>query len=174
MMTSGWIDTMTRAFGIEVGIVPTEDAAVVETHRLMARLHERVCCLVDGDAQGLLYVNDLQNVASPPTSIIRWNDGAMIEDAVGWILLASEADALGKLSEMSPTPPTTVADVVVYLKTKKMDIVAYELVAEAISTTPACRARAADLLSGLACACAGSNETQRFLRGGDGVWVFQP
>src|SRR5690606_41467716 len=66
------------------------------------------------------------------------------------------------------------ADVVAYLKTKKMDVIAYESLAEAISTTPACRERAADLLSGLACACADDDATQRFVRGDDGVWVFQP
>jgi len=71
-------------------------------------------------------------------------------------------------------PPASAEDVVTYLKTKKMDIVAYELVADAIATTPTCRERAADLLSGLACACAGSNATQRFVRDINGVWVFQP
>jgi hypothetical protein len=63
---------------------------------------------------------------------------------------------------------------VAYLKTKKMDIIAYESVAEAVATTPACRERAADLLSGLACACAGDETTQRFVHEGHAVWVFQP
>lgn len=174
MMTAGWVDTMSRPFSIEVGVVPTEDAKVVETHRLMARLHRRVSCLVDGDGEGLIYVGRLQAAASPPASIIRWNDGAMIEDSVGWILLADEAAAVTKLVELSQVPPTSATDVVAYLKAKKMDVIAYELVAEAISTTPACRARAADLLAGLACACAGSNATQRFIREVNGVWVFQP
>lgn len=174
MMTAGWVDTMSRPFSIEVGVVPTEDAKIVETHRLMARLHRRVSCLVDGDREGLLYVGNLQGAANPPASIIRWNDGAMIEDSVGWILMANEAAAVAKLAELSQEPPTSVADVVAYLKSKKVDIVAYELVAEAISTTPASRARAADLLGGLACACAGSNATQRFIPDANGVWVFQP
>ena len=38
MMTSGWADSMSRPFGIEVGVVPTEDAKVVETHQLMLSL----------------------------------------------------------------------------------------------------------------------------------------
>ena len=172
MMTEGWVDTMSRPFGIEVGVVPTEDAKVVETHRLMARLHRRVSCLVDGDGEGLLYVGHLKAAASPPFSIIRWNNGATIEDSVGWILAADEAAAIGKLTELSQTPPTSAVDVVTYLKAKKMDVIAYELVAEAISTIPACRSRAADLLAGLACACAGSNATRRFIRA-EGVWVFQ-
>lgn len=109
-----------------------------------------------------------------PAAVIRWNDGAMIEDAVGWILDADEAVAIAKLTELCPAPPISAADVVAYLKAKKMDIIAYEVVAEAIATTPACRERTADLLSGLACACAGSPATQRFICDANGVWVFQP
>jgi predicted ATPase len=174
MMTEGWIDMMQRPFGIEVGVVPTEDANVIETHRLMQRLHRRVCCLVDGDAAGLDYADQLWQEAAPPSAIIRWNDGAMIEDAIGWILNADEPTVVGKLAEISPQPPASTAAVVAYLKTKKMDIIAYENLAEAIATTPGCRARAADLLSGLACACAGDEATQRFVREANGVWVFQP
>ncbi|AQL36464.1 MULTISPECIES: ATP-dependent nuclease [Pseudomonas syringae group] len=174
MMTEGWIDTMPRPFGIEVGVVPTEDANVVETQRLMRRLHQRVCCLVDGDAAGLAYANQLRQEAAPPSAIIRWHDGAMIEDAIGWILDADEAAVVAKLAEISPQPPTSSADIVAYLKSKKMDIIAYESLADAIATTQACRGRAADLLSGLACACVGDEATQRFARGADGVWVFQP
>lgn len=173
MTTSGWLDSMSRPFGIEVGVVPTEDAKVVETHQLMDRLHRNVSCLVDGDGEGLLYATRLRATPTPPAAVIRWNDGAMIEDAVGWILAADEAAAVAKLTELSPAPPTSTAVVVAHLKAMKMDIISYELVAEAIATIPACRARAADLLSGLACACAGSTATQRFVRDANGVWVFQ-
>ncbi len=72
------------------------------------------------------------------------------------------------------TNANSVAEVVARLKAKKMDIVAYEHVADAIATTALCRARAADLLSGLASACAGLDETERFRRDATGVWVFQP
>ena len=98
----------------------------------------------------------------------------MIEDAIGWVLAADEAAVVVKLADLSQAPPTSAADVVAYLKAKKMDIIAYELVAEAIATTPTCRERAADLLSGLACACVGSAATQRFIRDANGLWVFQP
>lgn len=174
MMTAGWVDTMSRPFAIEVGVVPTEDAKVVETHRLLSRLHQRVSCLVDGDGEGLRYIDQLRNAASPPACVIRWNDGAMVEDTVGWILLADEGAALARLADLSQAAPASAADVVTYLKSKKMDVIAYEHVAEAIATTPACRSRAADLLGGLACVCAGSDATPTFVRDVDGVWVFQP
>ncbi|OXI35995.1 ATP-dependent nuclease [Burkholderia aenigmatica] len=174
MMTAGWVDTMTRPFGIEVGVVPTEDAKVVETHRLMARLHGRVCCLVDGDGDGRRYADGLLAAPTPPAAIIRWNEGAMVEDAVGWMLAADEAAIIAKLNDLSLDPPTSIEDVVAYLKVKKMDIIAYELVAEAVATTLRCRERAADLLGGLACACAGDDGTRRFNRDKDGLWIFQP
>ncbi|MBS0455380.1 MAG: AAA family ATPase [Proteobacteria bacterium] len=174
MMSAGWVDGTSRPFGIEVGVVPTEDARVVDTYRLMSRLHRRVTCLVDGDGEGLLYVGQLRNAGAPPASIVRWNDGAMFEDTVGWILSADEVAVVPKLAELFEVAPTSVAEVVAYLKSKKMDIIAYELVAEAISTTAACRLRAGDMLDGLACACAGSNATQRFVQDSGGVWVFRP
>ncbi len=174
MMTAGWVDTMRRPFGIEIGVVPTEDAKVIETHHLMARLHRHVCCLVDGDDEGRLYAARLRASGTPPAAIIRWHDGAMIEDVVGWILTADEALSVEKLSELYEDAPRSIDDVVRYLKSKKMDIVAYELVADVIAAIPACRARAADLLNGIACACAASRETQRFNTDADGVWVFQP
>lgn len=174
MMTAGWGDSMSRPFGIEVGVLPTEDAKVVDIHQLMSRLHRRVSCLVDGDAEGLNYVAQLQAAENPPASVIRWNNGAMIEDAVGWILQADEATVVRKLAELTQVPPVSVAEVVAYLKNKKMDVVAYELIADAIATTPGCRTRAADLLAGLASACAGVADTQRFTRDAKGVWVFQP
>ncbi len=174
VMTEGWVDKMRRPFGIEVGVVPTEDAKVIETQKLMRRLHKRVCCLVDGDAAGLDYVDQLRQDVEQPSEIIRWHDGAMIEDAIGWILDADELTVVGKLVEITTQPPTSIAEVVSYLKMKKMDIIAYESLAEAIATTPACRERAADLLNGLACACAGDKDTQRFVRDKDDVWVFQP
>lgn len=174
MVTAGWVDTMSRPFGVEVGVVPTEDAKVIETHNLMARLHSHVSCIVDGDSTGLQYKDRLLASQTTPASLIRWNDGAMIEDVVGWILNADESAVVGKLTEIAADPPRSTADVVAYLKAHKMDILAYELVAEAIASTPTCRERASDLFSGLACACAGSPATRRFVRDPDGVWVFQP
>ncbi len=174
MLTAGWLETMPRQFGIEVGMVPTEDAKVVETYDNMNRLHKQVCCLVDGDADGFRYIQALREKPTPPAAIIRWSDGQMIEDAIGWILFADGDTVVGKLADLCTEPPNSVADIVEYIKSKKVDLIAYESIAEAIATTPSCRARAADLLGGLACVCAGSLDTTRFSRDVNGVWVFQP
>jgi putative ATP-dependent endonuclease of the OLD family len=175
MLTAGWLDIMIRPFGIEVGMIPTEDAKVVETYQLMSRLHNNVCCLLDGDKAGLGYATKLLANPIPPAAIIRWHDGAMIEDIVGWVLQADAEVAVIKLSDFFPVPFDSVGAVVKHLKSKKVDIVSYESVAEVIAVSAACRARAADLLSGIACACAGSgSQTNRFVCDAEGVWVFKP
>jgi len=171
MLTEGWIASMLRPFGIEVGILPTEDAKVVETLQVVARLHARSCCLVDGDRAGLGYVECLKALPTRPAAIIRWHDGAMVEDVVGWILAAEDHGVLAALAEIQPNV-ASVADFVAHLKTKKVDLVTYEAVAEIIADRQVCRDRAAELFGSLSAAAAGT-ATARFALVDD-VWVFQP
>lgn len=173
LLTEGWVADMQRPFGLEVGMHPTEDAKVVETYQLLQPVHPRACCLVDGDHDGLRYVAGLRALPYPPPSVLRWNDGAMVEDAIGWVLAADPAGCVPLLAEIGGNIPVTVDDVVARLKFRKMDIVAYEMVADAIVNTPDCRHRAVELFNAIACACAGV-DTDRFARDGAGVWVFQP
>jgi hypothetical protein len=173
LLTEGWVADMQRPFGLEVGMLPTEDAKVVETYQLLHPVHPRACCLVDGDQDGLRYIAGLRALPSPPPSVIRWNDGAMVEDAIGWILAADQLGCLPLLADIGGNVPATVADVVDRLKVRKMDIVAYEMVADAIVNTSECRCRAVDLFNAIACACAGI-ESDRFVRDVAGTWVFRP
>lgn len=171
MLTEGWIASMQRPFGIEVGILPTEDAKVVETLQAMARLHAKICCLVDGDTAGLGYVESLKALPTRPTAIIRWHDGAMIEDVVGWILAEEDDSVLASLAQIQPNI-ASIADFVVHLKSKKVDLVTYEEVAEVIADRQVCRDRAAELFGSLSAAAAGA-ATERFALVDD-VWIFQP
>jgi hypothetical protein len=57
------------------------------------------------------------------------------------------------------------------LKLKKMDVICYEAVADAIVNSELCRGRAADLFSALAYTCS-AVPNQHFARGADGAWVF--
>ncbi|PPV39495.1 ATP-dependent nuclease [Ectopseudomonas oleovorans] len=173
MLTEGWSVTMPRAFGIEVGMVPTEDAKVVELYRAMSRIHRHVCCLVDGDHDGLRYIDSLLQEPSRPAAIIRWADGEMIEDVVGWILDADPDAILVALNELTNPAPQAISEIVNRLKDSKMDIVAYEAVADAIVSSPPCRVRAAELFGGLAAICVGGR-SGRFASRDNGVWVFQP
>lgn len=164
---------MERPFGLEVGVIPTDDAKVVETYRLISPLHPRACCLVDGDRDGLRYIAGLRDLPQPPSSILRWHNGAMVEDVVGWILGADAPRALPLLATFAEPAPGTVDDVVAGLKAAKVDIVAYEIIADAIANTPSCRRRAVELFNAIASACAGI-ATARFSRAEDGIWVFMP
>jgi putative ATP-dependent endonuclease of OLD family len=172
MLRQGWAGEYAHSFGLEVGMVPTEDAKVVETTCDLQRVHSRVCCLVDGDTEGLRYVAELTNAAFPPSALLRWNDGQMIEDIVGWILSADPA-ALGvAANEVAALAGLSVPAAVAYAKTKKCDLVLYEALAEAIVDSEACRGRASNLFEGMALACTGT-ASDRFTCTKN-VWVFQP
>lgn len=173
MLTEGWSRSMPFMFGLEVGVVPTEDAKVVETFQLLSATHHKVCCLVDGDQDGKRYITNLLAEPTVPSSIIRWADDKMIEDAIGWILAADEDDVVERLSELTEVAPSNVSDIVTHLKNKKVDVICYESVADAIVNSPPCRARAAELFSCLAMACAGT-ASAHFVAEPDGVWVFKP
>lgn len=96
----------------------------------------------------------------------------MVEDIVGWILEAGGANVLQGLNVLKDPSPQSIAQVVEYLKEKKVDIVAYETVADVVANDEACRARAASLFSGMAAACKGI-QTQHFRQDAAGIWVFQ-
>lgn len=171
MLTEGWSSSMEAMFGLHVGVVPTEDAKVVEIYELLSRAHKRVCCLVDGDGDGHRYTAGLQRSPTPPPVIIRWRENEMIEDVIGWILRADEEHILDALAEIPNAPPTDVDDIVAHMKLKKMDVICYEAVADAIVNSEPCRGRAADLFNALACTCS-ALPNQHFARAADGAWVF--
>lgn len=136
-----------------VGVIPTHNGAVAATVEALAPLHPRVVALVDGDAQGVGYANELVEAGAPNSGIIiRWPDGQMLEDIIGWIV---EADADACLTTISIDPlPVSVAELVARLKSEdrtahglKKDTSAYEAVADAIGGSEACRARARILLN---------------------------
>lgn len=95
----------------------------------------------------------------------------MIEDVIGWILEADEAQVVHALSEIPEELPNSAADIVAHLKQKKMDVICYEAVADTIVNSAACRRRATDLFSALALACT-ARPNGHFLQVGDGAWVF--
>lgn len=171
VLYAGWDDTMEHSFGLEVGVVPTEDAKVILTYQALSRLHGNVGCLVDGDKAGRDYCSELQALPVPPKTLLRWNDGAMIEDVIGWILEAGDKNIVSTLSAIKDPAPQSIAQIVEFLKAKKVNIVAYETVADVIANDEGCRARAARLFSDMAAAFKGV-ESQHF-KMKFGVWVFQ-
>jgi hypothetical protein len=159
---------------VEVGVIPTEEARVVDTFADISRLHDRISCLVDGDREGLRYATGLIGQQPHPFAIIRWNDGETIEDAIGWILRADENVSVPALASLSDPSPGNVGDIVVYLRAHKMDIVAYELVAEVVASSQPCRTRASELLGMLGAICMGRDVTTHFAQDANGIWIFRP
>jgi putative ATP-dependent endonuclease of OLD family len=171
MLRQGWAGEHAHSFGLEVGLVPTEDAKVVETWTDLQRVHPRVCCLVDGDAEGVRYTAELTRAGARPGSIIRWPAGQMLEDVLAWIFSVDPASIAAVGREIPALENANVSQVVVYAKTKKCDLVLYEALAEAIVDNEACRNRASELFNGMAMACS-DLENDRFELIDD-VWIFQ-
>ncbi|MGB3873401.1 MAG: AAA family ATPase [Stenotrophomonas sp.] len=171
MLRQGWGGEHAHSFGLEVGLVPTEDAKVVETWTDLQRIHPRVCCLVDGDAEGVRYTAELTRAGARPGSIIRWPAGQMLEDVLAWIFSVEPAAIAAVGREIPALANASVSQVVAYAKTKKCDLVLYEALAEAIVDNEACRSRASELFNGMAMACS-DLENDRFELI-DNVWIFQ-
>jgi putative ATP-dependent endonuclease of OLD family len=161
-------------FGSLVGVVPTHDAAMLQTCEALVGLHPNVCCLVDGDVAGKIYSRQLQGSPHRPKSVLRWPDGWTVEDVIGWIVDAEPAPVLAVLKDSLAQSPADTGDLVEKLKSKerqhgglKGDIVAYEAIVQSISEVNGCMVRLQILLEGLASACQGE-ETPLFSHEGEG------
>ena len=142
-------------FDALVGVIPTHDGSVVRTVAAMSPLHPRVVALVDGDPEGTGYANALAAAGAPNSGIIlRWANGQMLEDVIGWIINADAAACLPTIP--IDDPAANVANLVARLKDEvratgglKKDSSSYEAIAGAIGANEACCARARSLLNGI-------------------------
>ena len=167
-------------FSATVGTVPTQNGGIEETVNRMKGCHSCVVGLVDGDATGRAYARKL--VAYGIQGVLRWPDEWTIEDVIGWTIEPAHTAVLTALATEIVEPPSTVADLVERLKSDdaknpkhlKGDRIAYEAIARALGDQPACLARAAELLDGLARAAKGE-ATARFAKAAaDPTLIFQP
>lgn len=172
MLRQDWAGTHGQGFGLQVGVVPTEDAKVIETARLLSRVHASICCLVDGDAEGLRYANELLAADFPVRTVLRWPDGLMLEDMIGWVIEADPASIAALPNDFAALADNQCETLVAHMKEKKCDLVLYESVAEAIAASPACRNRAAELFESIEAVCS-ERANPHFVRVG-GAWVFAP
>lgn len=156
-----WAAPQDCNFDAYVGVIPTHDGAVVATVSALTPLHPRIAALVDGDGAGVGYANELVQGGIPNSGvIIRWPDGWMIEDVLGWIVEAHAAACLGGI-DIQP-PVATAAELVQRLKSEnrpahgiKKDTSAYEAIADAIGATAVCRQRVVTLLNAITSALRG-------------------
>jgi energy-coupling factor transporter ATP-binding protein EcfA2 len=150
-------------FGVRVGVVPTSDAKVKETCEALEKAHPHICALVDGDEDGERYANELRDPAWGAKIVLRWPDGWMIEDVIGWIIEADEAAVMARINGDLAEATGDRATLVARLKSKdraqhgmKGDLVACEIIANALTGHPLCLQRARTVLHALAQACAGT------------------
>lgn len=153
-------------FGTVFGVVPTENAAVTFTVEALRRVRGKIAALVDGDAPGDQYVEDLLALPYPPETVVQWPFAWTIEDVVAWVL---EAGGTPVLDDIKPAIPdcgvSTLDDLRALLKTPndrgrrvfglKEDAVVHDAVAAAIDRTPACRVRVLELCEALVGAALG-------------------
>ncbi|MDX2417562.1 MAG: AAA family ATPase [Xanthomonadales bacterium] len=156
-------------FGVQVGIVPTDDAKVKETCETLAKSHPQVMALVDGDAAGIGYANAFDDPNTGTKKVLIWPENWTIEDVVDWIIGADEEAVLERLDTDLATAPGDRPTLLSRLKSKdrdqhglKGDGVAYEIIANALSESQSCSHRARVLLHAIAEACSGI-ETQHFM-----------
>jgi putative ATP-dependent endonuclease of the OLD family len=175
-----WIDEGCR-FGTTIGTVPTQDGAVVATVKRLAKLHPRVLALVDGDSAGAGYAEELRKQGEA-AEIIIWPHGWTIEDVIGWIIEFDPEAVLDAIESVTMDRPSNLNELTIRLKSTdrnagglKQDTVAYEAIAETISSAPACRKRAKELLHGIADVALGL-PTQRFVKDPKtpDLWRFNP
>ena len=150
-------------FGVRIGVVPTSDAKVRETCEALSKAHPKIVALVDGDADGARYADLLDEAGAGANKVLLWPVGWTIEDTIGWIIEANDTGVMALLNQDLDPAPGDRATLIARLKSVdrtqhglKGDGVVYEIIANALSERPQCRARTRALLHALAQACAGA------------------
>jgi putative ATP-dependent endonuclease of OLD family len=67
-------------------VVPTQDAALVDTYREVIRFNPTVLPIVDGDEEGSNYLNQLLGLEKVPAKIVRFGVDAATEALAAWVL----------------------------------------------------------------------------------------
>jgi putative ATP-dependent endonuclease of the OLD family len=149
-------------FGVRIAVIPTSDAKVKETCTALAKAHPGVVALVDGDADGIRYADSFDEEGAGAAKVLRWPDGWTIEDVVSWIIEADEDAVMTRLNQDLAEAPGNRATMQARLRSTdrgnhglKGDGVAYEIVANALLESPACRRRTRSLLHAVSLACEG-------------------
>lgn len=170
-----WLSLLTRAveldcdsvepflFGVRVGLIPTSEAKVKETCEALSKAHPHVFGLVDGDADGDRYAGELSDPTVGARKVLRWPDSWTIEDVVCWVVEADEAAVMHRINGDLAVAPGDLATLLVRLKSEdraqnglKGDLVAYQIIVNALGDHPHCLARARNMLHAVAQACAGA------------------
>jgi energy-coupling factor transporter ATP-binding protein EcfA2 len=89
-----------------ITVVPTSDAAILETFQEVARLRPDAIPIIDGDEPGNEYLSRLYLATPTPTRIIRYGDDAGVECLAAWIIEPALGLPGDSLSRLLPDPKT--------------------------------------------------------------------
>lgn len=129
-------------FGTFVGVIPTNDSHVVQTYSALQSVHNRVCCVVDGDGQGSIFINQLLAQDTPPPIIVTWPEAWSIESIVAWIVEADPDIVLPRISTVLGVEIVSSSELAESLRGpfKHWDVM-HEAIANEISVCSATRER---------------------------------
>lgn len=105
-----------------ISIIPTSDAAILETFQEVVKLRPEAIPILDGDSAGNSYLSSLQKATPLPVRLIRYGANAGAECLSAWILepaLSSPGDTLTQLIDNLRSP--TLKDLQDVLIEKKKD-----------------------------------------------------
>lgn len=153
----------TSAFSLRpVTILPTSDAALVESYQEFGKFRPDAIPIVDGDVAGDGYLSRLESVTPVPPKVIRFGLRAGTECLAAWILEPALAAPGSFLSALLPDPAKrTLRDLQDSLVTganKKDRELRENLVWESLATTLCC-ARACEFFHDLAAIAVGEQPT---------------
>lgn len=136
-------------FSTFVGVVPTDDAKVVDTFSIISKVHSNPCVLVDGDPAGRRYFDAVKEVDPQPSAVVFWPEGWTMETVVTWIAQADEAEMLVALGLALAETFTDAQALTNYLLDRKSYAPTHETISVKVLSNSACRDRATLLLNAL-------------------------
>lgn len=136
-----------------MAIVPTSNAALVDSFREISKFRPDAIPVVDGDTAGAGYLDQLMSATSSPSKIVRYGDGAGTEYLAAWILEPALAGAGNVLSTLVPSPASrtvrALQDALADGTVKKDRELRENLVWESLATAKCCN-RACEFFNDLA------------------------
>lgn len=136
-------------FSTFVGVVPTDDAKIAETHDVVRRVHPHCAILVDGDQAGRGYLTELNAADPSPSAAIIWPTGWKVEHVITWIAEANLSQILPRLAEANGTAIGTATELSAFLEERKSYAPTQEITSAILMGEAACRKRAAKVLNAL-------------------------
>jgi hypothetical protein len=137
-------------FGTFVGVVPTNDAKIVDTLSVVQGVHTNAAVVLDGDAEGWTYLEQVRTCATPPKVVMLWPDGWKMESVIGWLAEADKATLITELGAALSWVFKETSEFVEYLVARKMYVPTHEAVGAVLIANKACHARTAELLGAIA------------------------